>query len=167
MLLTPFPEYKLSARIMNNFHLPLSLRHVKKIRDGIKYPKGYSASVPVALWKDSLRDLLLYARELLRESKSRGLKDPKDWSWIDVELGACGPCDTPWWLGNKEWHSYHRGLLHKQDEAWYTSVYVKTKAGIRFDEKYNDVGLIFSEDKDIYARERTVAALVNKESCRG
>lgn len=167
MILTPFPEYKLCARVMNNYHLVLSLRVLKAINSGIIYPKGFSQSPAVALWKDHQSQLLDYGLELLNELTLRGLPDPKDWTWIAQERAMRKDCAPPWWLGNRDWHRYHRGLMHQKDEAFYTAMFVKCQCGTNFESKYAphpgqpaDMD-IFKDDPEQWSRERAVADLVN------
>lgn len=161
MLLTPFPEYKLSARVQNNYHLCLSLRVLKAINSGIIYPKGFSSSPAVALWKNHQSQLLDYGLELLNELTLRGLPDPKDWTWIAQERALKRDAPPPWWLGERDWHRYHRGIMFAKDQAFYSSMFIKTGSGVNFtDNPYtqNDA-LIFKSDGD--ERARLVADLVN------
>lgn len=164
MLLTPFPEYKLSARVMNNYHLCLSLRVLRAINSGIIYPKGFSQSPAVALWRDHQSQLLDYGLALLDELVTRRLPDPKDWTWIAQERNVRADTAPPFWLANRDWHRYHREIMFAKDPAFYNAMFVKVKCGSNFaDNPYSkDDSLIFSDpDTEEWKRARIVADLVN------
>jgi hypothetical protein len=128
------------------------LRLVKTVHAGLTYPKSYTDKPACALWKDTPQQLLLYGVFLAREAANRKLPDPRDHTWIEDEYKFRGNDLTPpWWLGDKEWHSYHRGLMHQNDELFYTAVFIKTGVGVRFDDKYSRES-IFESEGDLKAR---------------
>lgn len=174
MLLTPYPEYLLCARSMNDYHLILNLKLARAIYSGILYPKGFSHSPPVNLWKDTPKQLMLYALILANEVKGRRFDEKtlahaeREYNFFKGEYifqGKCSDIAPPFWLGDASWHRYHRGLMHNNDQAFYSSVFIKTGVGINFETEYRDKpDLIFSNDLTQYEKQRAVAFIVNQKS---
>ena len=128
MILVPHSSYKMSARMLSNYHLSLFLRKARTIYSACMLP-GHSTNMAVAMWKDTPAELVLYAARMLDESKIRKLDDNGNHDWIDA---ACGSGHSPWWLGCADAHSWMRGELHKADPCFYSAMFLKTGVGIRF-----------------------------------
>ena len=147
MILVPHSSYKMSARMLSNYHLSLYLRKARTVFDCCRLP-GHSTNLAVAMWKDTPAELVLYASKLLDESRARRLPDDLDHSWIDA---ACGQGPNPWWLGCADAHSWMRGQLHAADPCFYNAMFLRTEAGIRFASCYL-ITCCATADEAAYAR---------------
>lgn len=169
MILTPYPEYLLSARSMNDYHLALNLKLARTAYSGILYPKGFSNVPVVALWRDTPLDLINYAMHMAKEAVDRGIEVFRsEYNFFKQEYDfrrdttKDGP---PFWLGNLSWHRYHRGLMHETDQLFYTAMFLKTQVGTNFETEYKDnPDLIFKQDPNQYERQRVTAWIVNQKT---
>ncbi len=178
LILTPYPEYKLSARVMSGYHLALALRGVKLIYRRCKYPNPHTDDHEAALWKDDIVSLLDYGLILEAEAKNRGLKI-RDAEWIKTEhdyllkLSYAGITNKnqdpmnkrkPWWVACQQWHLFSWMWMLKQNEKFYTQM--AKQVGLYLPdvkEPYNPMD-IFKHDCVVDPKRQQTAWVVNVRS---
>jgi hypothetical protein len=134
----PFQNYAESAESLDNKRLNkqiLEAYQILKVLSG-QSPSGAWRNHPaVLMWKNAEYSLRTYAKTMISEAKTRGIKTDKNEANIDALEALCGPIwgtEKPFWANPSGPHLdriniTHRSNLYRKDPEFYAQFYVDTK----------------------------------------
>ena len=135
----PYQNYKESAESLDNKRLNkqiLEAYQILKVLSG-QSPSGAWRNHPaVLMWKNAEYSLRTYAKTMILEAKSRGIKTEKNEANIDALEALCGPIwgtNKPFWASPSGPHLSrinitHRANLYRKDPEYYAEFYHDTKS---------------------------------------
>ena len=130
----PFQNYAESAESLDNKRLNkqiLEAYQILKVLSG-QSPSGAWRNHPaVLMWKNAEYSLRTYAKTMISEAKSRGIKTDKNEANIDALEDLCGPIwgtNKPFWANSSGPHLNrinitHRANLYRKDRIYYAKFY--------------------------------------------
>lgn len=119
----PYPDYKLSASVLDRSRLGKQRVECKQIVTALVYSSigvsaGWQRHPATLMWTGHIGSLCEYAIEVCQEWTRRGYYDslrPFFEHYIKVY-----PTTKPKWLGDERLHSSHRSKLLFKDREWYS-----------------------------------------------
>ena len=134
----PYQNYDESAESLDNKRLNkqiLESYQILKVLSG-QSPSGAWRNHPaVLMWKNAEYSLRAYAKAMITEANSRGIKTDKNEANIDALEALCGAIwgtDKPFWANStgphlKRINITHRANLYRKDPDYYAEFYHDTK----------------------------------------
>jgi hypothetical protein len=113
----PHPSFQESAQALDYRRLGKQRVECKQIYLALTQPEyGWKNHPAVKMWAGYEQALVMYARTICREWRSRGYKD----TLLDYFLSL--PCEwvkAPKWYGDAEFHRSHQSNLIRKDPTFY------------------------------------------------
>lgn len=114
----PYPDYKKSARVLDNARLGKQRVETKQIVLALTLPSyGWKSHPAVRMWKNYVPSLIEYGMIVCFEWRKRGFQDSL-LAWFRTKQFDA-PITHPHWLGDKYFHFSHQSNLLRKNPKHY------------------------------------------------
>ena len=136
----PYADFRQSASVLDYRRLGKQRVETKQILNALSVygAKGWRNHPATKMWEGHEVLLAHYGLTMCREWLSRGYVDNLSGFFLDVIDNEQHNTDTPWFIGNAEFHLSHQSNLLRKDFTFY---------GEQFPNVPNDLPYIWTADK--------------------